>query len=100
MSTDLQSVLSSNRQGVKRATGDYVGGMNDFEILKHLDDAATTALYSGDGNAAYTIRGVINGPDAYGQYLRNQTTMLLKDRPEILKHFSSEFTRTLLGRVS
>ena len=100
MSTDVQALLQRDHHSLGRAAGDYVRAMDASEILKHLDAAATKALYSGDGAAAWVIRGVINGPNAYGEYLRDAAAVLLRDKPEYLKHFGTDFTKGVAGRLN
>lgn len=94
MSTD------DNAKKMGRAAGDYVKAMDPFEIPAHFRDAAMNALENGDGGAASEIRAVISGPDSCGDHLRNSASILLNAEPELLKYFTSDFTRGFASRVT
>ena len=72
-----------------------IGGMDNGDLLNYFDNAATKALYSGDGDAAWVMKNFVNGPRAYGDVLKSNAVVLLKDKPGYLKYFSSDFTNRI-----
>ena len=66
-------------------------GMDNTEILNQFFNAGLNALYSGDGDAAYVMKNLVNGPQAHSDWLKDAAAVLLKDRPEFLKFFPPDF---------
>jgi hypothetical protein len=92
--------MATYDKAMGRAAADYVKSMDPFEIPKYFAAAATDALYGGDGDTAWIIRNLLNGPDAYGDHLKANAGILLRERPNILRYFPAEFTRAVESRYT
>jgi hypothetical protein len=85
---------------VRQATGEYINGLDTVQLRNYVHAAAYKALAGGDGAAQWRLKGTINGPQAYGNYLQEKVRLLLFDEPRIFAFFSPDFNAGVLSRVS
>lgn len=101
MSATLQALIEhKNYKKMHDAVSATIRDMSDEQILAQYDTAGLKALYAGDGAAANAIKAMLNGPDAYGSYLRALGAQLLSDRPDFIQYFGSDFTSAIASRLS
>ncbi|MBV8600893.1 MAG: hypothetical protein JO359_04930 [Candidatus Eremiobacteraeota bacterium] len=101
MATTIEDLMQhKDYKKMHAAASEHLKGMTDPQLLNIFDDAGRKALYAGDGWAANTIRGLVNGPDAYGDHLRAIAVSMLADRPHWLKYFPAEFRSGIASRLN
>ena len=91
--------MATEDKTLARAAAAYLKSMDPFEIPRYFLDASTEALYRGDSDSCWVMRNLVNGPDAYGDHLKANASILLIERPQILKYFPDEFNRTVASRA-
>lgn len=90
MPADLQAMMGHNYPKMQRAADDYVKGMDLGQLLNHIENAGTKALYEGHARDAEELKHLINVAD-YGERLKWRFASLLSAEPKLLKHFSADF---------
>ena len=89
---------SDYHAAVWHAADDYIRTRDAIELRDQVYAAAVTAIYAGDGGAVWMLKGLINGPQSYGEYLKRSTSLMLHSFPAFIEYFSTEFSRGVVER--
>lgn len=100
MTSIVHRAENGEAAAVRQATAAYIKEIDVSKLRDYFHAAGFNAVSSGDGNAAWVLRGVLNRPESYGEHLRNFATLALFDNPQFFNYFSPEFTDGILSRIA
>jgi hypothetical protein len=100
VSNFIDTVTPEDYQTIADAAKDYVSTLGDWDIHSEVRGAAERAIYSGDGDAVWRLKGLLNKAVNYGPVVKRETVMLLMNDPKKLRHFSPEFARGVVTRFN
>jgi len=84
----------------RAAAEEYIQNSDALKVRDQVLSAAETAIQNLDGEAAWMLRGVINGPNCYGQYVKGAAAQLLMNNAHLIRYFPADFKTGILDRLA
>jgi len=100
MAVDVRTLGHHHYKEVHKAAAEYLKGLTDDQVLQSIRNAATKALYDGDGSAAWQLANIVNRANSWGDVLRGYASNLMGMQPEFLRHFPPEFESGITSRMA
>jgi hypothetical protein len=84
---------------LQQAAEQHVQSIDDKTIAQNVEQAASNAQQNGQPDLAQQIRDLLQKDGANPQALKQDVIALIKNNPEVLKHFEGSFAKNILSRI-
>jgi hypothetical protein len=88
-----------DRTSLQQATEQHVQAVDDQTLKQNVQQAADNASQNGQPDLAQQITSMLQQHGSNPQALKQDVVTLVKNNPEVLKHFEGGFAKNILSRI-
>ncbi|HET6895437.1 MAG TPA: hypothetical protein VFH72_08675 [Candidatus Baltobacteraceae bacterium] len=88
-----------DKNSLEQATQEHVQSVDDLTVAQHMQRAADNASQNGKPDLAQQISDMLRRDRSNPQALKQDIVQLVKNNPDILKHFEGGFAKNILSRI-
>lgn len=98
--TFIEHASPEDYHALREATNEYIQTVPDSDIHAIIRHAAERAVSNWDGASAWRLRDLISKAVTYPPAVKRGTVLLVMTNPQILKHFSHDFSQGVVSRLN
>ena len=98
--TFIDHASPDDYHALREAADGYIQSIPDSEIHAIIRHAAERAVSNWDGASAWRLRDLISKAVTYPPVIKRGAVLLVMTNPQVLKHFSPDFSQGIVGRLN
>ncbi len=88
-----------DQSSLQQAAEQHVQSVDDQTLKQNVQQAASNAQQNNQPDLAQQIQSMLQQHGTNPQALKDDVVALIKNNPEVLKHFEGGFAKNILSRI-